>query len=103
MPKFILPELKSEGGNVPMVEDSEYDPLTEDAWYRKVRIPASKEIIDALNVGDTATVKLRGIIKTLESTEKAEGKERQEFELSISSVEAYSENEYSELLDEDDD
>lgn len=101
MPKFELPPLKESKENTLEAVPENYDPITEDRWYRQVRLPANAEIIDALEVGGMVELKLKGTVTMLESLQEARGKDRQELEIELSSVEAYAENEFSELADDD--
>jgi hypothetical protein len=98
MPEYILPALKESKGKNSEIET--YDPETEDRWFRQIRIPVNKEIIDALAIGDVAELTLKGKIISLESRETEKGKGRKEIEIELSSVEAYPENEFSELADD---
>ena len=98
MPEYNLPPLKEKTENT-IAPMEEFDPVTEDRWYRQIRIPANKEI-DALEVGKPVTIELKGKVIMLESRQQDKGKGRQEFEVEVSSVEAYAENEFSELADD---
>lgn len=101
MAEYNLPELKEEGEEKCMTESVPYDEETESRWYRTVRIPANKAVIDSLTVGGNAVVTLKGKITSLESRETEKGKGRQEFEIELMAVKTDAENEFSELVEDD--
>jgi hypothetical protein len=84
MPKFKLPELKKPKRD----KGAEVAPMMDDAWRRNITIPANKEILDALNVGDECTITLTGKVNELVKREGAEYKDMH-FGIEVSSVEAY--------------
>ena len=91
MPKYILPKIENE--DMPSV-------VSPDSYQRTLYIPANAEIIKALEIGKTADVKLKGKLIGLEAREGEEYSSH-EFRIELSSVEAYTENEFSELADDD--
>jgi len=100
--KFTLPALKKHKNPGGALVSEPYDDLINDAWYRKVRIPVNKEILDALKVGEDASITLTGRIISLESKQNEKKVERQELEIEISAVETDSgKNEFSELVEDD--
>lgn len=101
MAEFTLPALKRPKHENGLVVDEPYDPLVNDSWYRKVRIPVNKAILDTLKVGSNTKVLLTGKVVALES-KQTEGKaERQELELELIAVSVpEGENEFSELADD---
>lgn len=68
MPKYQLPartERNDDAGQpVASIGGSSLD------WQRKITVPANKEIIDALEVGESATVQITGTIISLSSSER---------------------------------
>ena len=69
-------------------------------WERGIRIPVNQKILDALKVGNSATIKLTGKITELQS-ETRNDKERAYVEIEISEVVTDSKNEFDELADEE--
>ena len=95
MPKFILPKPKK-------VKKGEMGLMPVDDFYRGVCLPANKEILAALEIGEDVSVTIRGKVTGLESREREGRTERQEFDLEIKSVEVDSMNEYEKMAAEDD-
>lgn len=91
MPKYVLPK--------PKKDDSEDMPVVPDDYARTIYIPSNKAIIDALEMGKVAEVTLKGKVVGLEARE-GEDYSSHEFRLKLTSVEAYTENEFSELADD---
>lgn len=87
MPKFELPALKkpkkSGGAEVASSPDM-------DRWQRQTTIPVNKEILDALDVGDSITVTLEGKVTELTKRESTDYKDLH-IGMEISSVECYPE------------
>jgi len=98
MAKYNLPALpkkkEPKGIDVPaMVYPDEYD--------RSVRIPITKEMIEAMTVGETVEIVLIGKVKGLESRDVEKGKNRAEVNLEITSVETEETNEFTKLAEDD--
>jgi hypothetical protein len=85
MPKFTLPEIKKPKKDK---QAQGIAPSMDDTWRRHITIPANKEILDALNVGDECTITLSGKVNELVKREGAEYKDMH-FGVEVSSVEAY--------------
>lgn len=98
MPKYELPELKEYKSEVGI---SDYDPVENDRWFRQIRLPVNKAIIDVVKVGDEVEVKLKGKVVSTEARETERGKPRHEMEIELMEIESYAEeNEFSELADD---
>lgn len=91
MPKYIVPvSPASEEGLV-------YPPNA------AVYLPANKEIIDQLAIDGMVEITIKGRVMSLENRESNLDSNRYEFEVEIKEIEAYPENEFSELAKDDDD
>ena len=95
MPKYEFSELKQgeaeEVSRIPVPDN----------YQRTLYLPVNKEIIDALTIDDRATVTLVGKVVGLEAREGSEYSSH-EVQLTLSSIEIYPDNEFSELADDDD-
>lgn len=76
--------------------------LEDGEWMRRVRIPVSKEQVQALSIGDAETVTLKGKVVELESLER-EGQEKgvNEMCVVIDEVEISAMNEFEKMAEED--
>lgn len=81
-------------------EENEPMPVDEIAYMRRVRIPVSKEQVQALNVGDDETVTLKGVVKELESRE-SEDQGFNELVIEVAEVEVSASNEFEKLAEDD--
>lgn len=81
-------------------EKNEPMPVDEIAYMRRVRIPVSKEQVQALNVGDDETVTLKGVVKELESRE-SEDQGFNELVIEVAEVEVSASNEFEKLTEDD--
>jgi len=99
--KYTLPapkkvNRKTEKGLISVEEDDL-------RWMRQVRLPANKELIDSLNVGETATIILTGKVIGLEMRERESKSPKGEIELSVNVIETEGEkkNVFTEMAKEE--
>ena len=97
---YKLPPLKDMKDGDKPVEEMEGSSVETDEYFRRVRIPVSKEQVQALNVGDAETVTLTGTIKELESREN-ENDGMNELSIAIDSVEVAVKNEFEQLAEDE--
>lgn len=84
MPTFVLPEIKKKKSD----KDSPVALSSDDSYRRQITIPVNKEILDALDVGDSVTVTLEGKVTELTKRESTDYKDLH-IGMEISSVECY--------------
>tara|TARA_R110002074_G_scaffold171527_3_gene333890 strand:+ start:412 stop:834 length:423 start_codon:yes stop_codon:yes gene_type:complete len=87
MPSYKLPELQTQAQHDIYTMDGGTEAGSPGKWERQVSIPSSPEILAALEVGEEASVTLRG--KIIESTRSDKDGGRNNFVLSITEVDAY--------------
>lgn len=93
-----IPKAKKGKGGVEIARDME-QPFP-DEWERTIHIPVSKEQLDALKVGDSATIVLTGEVTGLESREREKGKNRTMMDMKIAVVETAGGNEFEQMANE---
>lgn len=94
MPKYILPPPGKEKEKPVPVE-------TYDEWRRRVTIPVNKEILEALEVGASATVTLTSKVVGLSDNEREGEQSNRSVDLLIKSVEVPSTNVFEQLSEDD--
>ena len=96
MPKVEFSELKKEHEEMPE------GIAVPDQYQRTIYLPVSKEIVDSLDVDEKVKVVLHGRIAGLEAREGAEYS-NYEIQLELRSLATEEKNEFTELLDDDED
>lgn len=98
---YKLPKLKDkdDSGKEGMIG---YEGEYPDSYDRRIRVPLSKEQVEALNVGDDETVVLKGTVEELENVEKEKGLNRTCATLMVSEVEVAAGNEFEKLAEDED-
>lgn len=97
--KYDLPPLEEDDEEKGLYADVSFP----DRWDRRVRLPVSAEIVQALKIDSGATVKLKGRVVELSSrqTSAASAQDQNFVELDMASVEVLGGNEFTEMSDED--
>lgn len=103
--KYTLPapkKVKKRGmnGQPQIVEEDDL------SWLRRVRLPANNELIDSLEVGETATITLQGKIVALEMRDREGQSAKGEVEINVTSIETEgskeNDNVYTQMAKEED-
>ena len=96
MPIFKLPKPKKNSSK----DSVETAPVGLDDYYtRSVYLPADNKVLGAVEVGETATITLKG--KVVTKVQRSEGPEKSEFTLEITSVAVETMNEFEKLSVDD--
>ncbi len=100
MPSYKLPEPKKpkKTESVPVDDYDDWE------WRRKIHaIPANKEILEAIEAGEEATIVLKGIITGTRNEDRVKGQARMEFDFEVAEVMVdYEEtNVYSKLAEDE--
>jgi hypothetical protein len=83
MLKYTLPPMKKEKGKGNL---EVYDDVTESSWYREVTLPATKEMINSLTVGESQDIHLTCEVIGLEIKEREGKKQSGEIRIRLKSV-----------------
>ena len=100
MLEYTLPKPKKKKGGKDKVitEPDDYDVR----WMRKVRFPASKEMVEGMSVGDEVTIMVTGKITEVSSREELDRVDDNKFEIDVDKLGMEGGNEFEELSKDDD-
>lgn len=70
-------------------------------WERRVHLPVSKEILEALEVGTEVSIVLTGKVEGLEMRMHEERKEKNEVTLMVDKISTDESNEFAEMAEDD--
>lgn len=100
MPKYVLPKPKKSKKS----DSDECAPVCDNDWMRRVHgIPANEEIVGDITVGDEYVVVLRGTVMGADLRKQVDGDPTGGIDITVDSVEVYTEsdNEFSKLTDDE--
>ena len=86
---------------VPEVAPSEAAETMPMAYAPRFYVPASKEMVDKLELGMTIDIRVKGKVRSLDQRDEASQENKYEFELEVKQVSLDESNEFTELAEDD--